>query len=331
MSKFKEQFIKSVEESLVNKLPKNQLDIVMDEITKVMSNYDITKDNHELITYVDVNGDILKRFCACLMIEGKSPKTIRAYSYMIKRFIDMIQKHFTDVGVYDIRLFLAYEKQRGISNRSLENTRAYLSAFFQWMEKDEIIPKNPCSKIPPIKYTEKVKLPFSPVEIDAMRLACKNTKERALVEFLLSTGVRLSELTAMKVSDIDWQNLSVHVTNGKGAKERTTYMTELAKTHLISYIEQRKEDGDCLFYNKNHEQLCLSGVRYILSVIAKRSEVNNVHPHRFRRTFASGLAARGMDIQEIKKLLGHTDINTTMKYVYSSDVQIQNSYKRYIV
>ena len=295
-----------------------------------MSDFNINKSDNAIIPYLNINEEILKRFCACLMIEGKSEKTIKKYRRTVNCLSEVVKKHFTDIGVYDIRLFLAYEKQRGVSNRTLENTRADISAFYQWLTREEIIPKNPCLNIPPIKYTDKVKLPFSTVEIDLLRSVCKNNKERALVEFLLATGVRVSELTSMKISDINFQNLSIHITHGKGDKERTTYMTDLAKTYLEKYINERCENGDCLFYNKDHQPIQISGVRYILGRIGKRACVENVHPHRFRRTFASMLAARGMDIQEIKRLLGHSNINTTMEYVYTSDGQVHNSYKKYI-
>jgi len=330
MSDCKEKFISSVSTALVGNFTQSQIEMVINEIIKELGNYELKNRETALMSFVDVNDGIMKRFCASLLIEGKSEGTIYQYRRTAERLFETVQKHFTQIGVYDIRYFLACEKQRGLSNTSLENTRANLSAFFQWMTNEEIIPANPCAKIKPIKCAEKVKIPYSTIDLDKLRIACKTKKERALVEFLLATGIRVSELAAMKVNDIDWNNLSVIVMKGKGDKQRTTYMTDLAKTHLIAYLEERKENGDYLFYNSKHNPLGDNGVRHILNNLGERANVNNVHPHRFRRTFASGLAARGMDIQEIKKLLGHSDINTTMEYIYTSDVQVQNSYRRYI-
>ena len=141
----------------------------------------------------------------------------------------------------------------------------------------------------------------------------------------------MSELSSMDISDIDFHNLTVHVRHGKGAKERITYITPVARKHLSNYLENRNEGSSCLLCNKNHGRLCSGGIQHLLKQIEKRSGVANVHPHRFRRTFASGLAARGMDIQEVKKLLGHSDINTTMQYVYTNDSQVKMSYDRYCV
>lgn len=330
MSEFKSLFLKSVEESLVGKLSQSQLEMVIDEVTKALKDYDIDKSKNELITYEAINEGILKRFCASLYIEGKSEKTIQQYKRTADKLFEATQKHFPNIEVYDIRLFLACEKQRGLANTSLENTRANLSAFFQWMTNEEIIPKNPCAKIAPIKCPEKVRIPFSSVDIDRLRLACKTKKERAIIEFLLASGVRVSELSEMKVQDIDFFALSVHVVHGKGDKERTTYITDLARTHLGTYLEGRKEKGDALFYGNKGRPITASGIRTLLIRIAARVDVANVHPHRFRRTFASGLAARGMDVQEIQKLMGHSDINTTMKYIHLCDESTKNAYRRYI-
>ena len=204
-----------------------------------------------------------------------------------------------------------------------------IAAFFQWLLKEDHIAKNPCMNIPAIKYPDKVRLPFSTVEIDKLRFACSTTRERAIVELLLATGIRVSELTGLRVDDINFANMSVHVRNGKGAKERTVYMTDLARQHLQAYLMERKTISDGLFMTKFGEPIMPGGIRDMMRNLGKRAGVDNVHPHRFRRTFATGLANRGMDIQEIKKLLGHSDINTTMKYVYTSDEKAQASYMRY--
>ena len=326
----KMQFLQQAEIELTPVL-RERAEEAIDIITRILGEYQVTKASTEIVPYSDTNGMLLKMYCACLMIGGKSEKTIAQYKRTAEKLALTVNKTFQEVTVYDIRYFLAVEKQRGVSNRTLENTRANLSAFFQWMAKEEHITKNPCMNIEPIKYTDKVRLPFSPVEIDSLRFACKTTKERAMIEILLSTGIRVSELTGLRVNDVNFNNLSIHVTNGKGAKERTVYMNDLAKTHLNNYLMEQDVIGSTIFMNKKKQSLNPGGVRYILNAIAKRAGVDNVHPHRFRRTFATGLADRGMDIQEIRKLLGHSNINTTLEYVYTSDEKAHASYLKYSV
>lgn len=197
------------------------------------------------------------------------------------------------------------------------------------MLEEELINKNPCRTIKPIKYADKIRLPFSSVDIDALRSVCKTEKERAIVELLLATGVRVSELCAICLSDIDFDRLTIKVREGKGSKQRTVYFNELSKKHLVAYLESRNANGGYVFYNKKKNPLNPGGVRHILNMLGNRAGVENVHPHRFRRTFATNLSNRGMEIQEIAKILGHANINTTLEYVYTSDERAHVAYRKY--
>jgi len=327
---YRSAFIRDVETALADNFSPEQVTIVSNVIAKALSEYEIAERCTDIVPLDDANERLIKRYRACLMVDGKSEKTIYQYIRTVRKLSECIRRPFTEMGAYDIRFFLAMEQERGVSARSRENTRANLSAFFQWMTNDEIIPKNPIASIKSVKYKEEIKLPFTEVEIDALRGACRTLKERALIEMLLSTGVRVSELASMEVGDINLDNLSVHVVHGKDDKERVTYTTAVSASHLKKYILSRGETGPNLFYNKKHEPLNAGGIRFILNGIAERAGVHRVHPHRFRRTFATGLARRGMDIQEIQRLLGHSNINTTMQYVCIDDSKVHASYKQFI-
>ena len=330
MADCKIQLIQDVTCSLVGKMGQSDIELVSDEMAIALRDYNVTKNITELVKYDGANELIVKRYKACMVISGKSPKTIAAYERTVKILFRTLQKNYTDMTVSDLRYFLALEKSRGVSNRTLENTRIQISAFFTWLLDEELIGKNPCRQIAKIKYEAKVRLPFSSVELDAIRSACRTKKERAIVEFLLSTGMRVSELCTICLSDINFDTLSIKVREGKGSKQRTVFMNELAKKHVIDYLTDRGISGEYLFYNKKKEPLNPGGVRFILKTIEERAGITNVHPHRFRRTFATGLANRGMEIQEIGKLLGHANINTTMEYVYTSDEKVMHSYRKYI-
>lgn len=323
-------FLQDVETALVAKYGAIQAADIADQVAKVLNGYEIMERCTDLVLQDDQNERLLKRYSACLAIDGKSKKTIYMYIRTVRKLSDAIQKPFPDMGAYDIRFFLGMEKERGVSNVSLENTRSYLSAFSQWMTNEEVIPKNPIAKLKPIKCPKEIKKPFSEVEIDALRGACRSLKERALIEILLSTGVRVSELAGMEIKDINQSTLSVHVIHGKGNKERMTYTTAVALKHLLAYLHDRSGNCQALFSNYKNGPLGVTGIQYILAEIGKRSGVENVHPHRFRRTFATGLAKRGMEIQEIQQLLGHANINTTMRYVYVDADKVQSSYRKFI-
>jgi len=331
MTDCKTQLISDVTGALITRLEPEDVEVVSDEMLIALRDYQVTRNVTDLAIYEGYNEKILQKYVACMMIEGKSPKTIAAYERIVKKLFLTLRKDYTDMTVSDLRYFLALEKNRGISNRTLENTRVQISSFFTWMLNEDMISKNPCRPIKPIKYEDKVRLPFSTIEIDAIRSACRNYKERAIVELLLSTGVRVSELCALCISDINFDTMTIKVREGKGSKQRTAYMNDLAKKHLLNYLEHRNCNGGYLFYNKKKQPLNPGGVRHILNTIGDRASVDNVHPHRFRRTFATGMSNRGMEIHEVSKLLGHVNINTTMEYVYTSDERVHISYMKYSV
>lgn len=329
MKDCREKLLKELE-VLIQTIDVSNTFLISNSIIKTLANYEIIERTTEIIPVDNINEKLLKRYAACLSIDGKSEKTIYQYVRICKKLLEVVDKPFTEIGTYDIRYYLALEKERDISNISLENCRAYLSTFFQWMTDEELITNNPVLKIKTIKSPEEIKLPFSDVEIDALRGACITKKERAIVELLLSSGVRVSELANMKIQDIDFQALKVKVVEGKGGKGRMTYTTPVSAKHVKDYLQDRKEDGDYIFYNKDHEPLKPGGIRYILNMLAQRANVQNVHPHRFRRTFATNLAKRGMDIQDIQQLLGHKSLQTTLTYVCTDEQKVESSYRKYI-
>lgn len=323
-------FIRDVELALSAVLEPDSIQMVSQVITKALADYELSERCTDLVPHDDENARILKRYRACLLVEGKSKKTVAQYSRSCERLAALIGKPFTEMGVYDVRFFLATEMERGVSDSTRETQRANLSAFFQWMTNEEIIQRNPIMSINPISFREKEKKPFTDVEIDALRGACKTSKERALIEVLTSTGMRVQELVDLNLDDIDFHTMRVKVLHGKGDKYRVVYTTRLALKYLSEYISDRKMTIRCVFCNRYGERITTGGVRKVLNTIAKRAGVDNVHPHRFRVTLASNLAARGMGVQDIQKILGHSNVDTTMGYIAVDDRKTHAEYNKYI-
>lgn len=240
---YRMSIISNTEAALSEMFTPDHVAVVSSILVKQLANYDIQKRCTELAPPDDGNYQLIKRYIACLSVDGKSERTLRHYHSRLLCFSSYIRKPFTEVGVYDIRLYLACEKERGVSNRSVNCYRAVLSSFYQWMLCEGFINKNPMALIKPIKYAKEIKKPFSDVEIDAIRSACHTLKERAIIEMLVTTGVRVSELCGMNVADVDAHTLSVHVVNGKGSKERVTYTTAVGLKHLQRYLADRSEEG----------------------------------------------------------------------------------------
>ena len=192
-----------------------------------------------------------------------------------------------------------------------------------------MIPRNPCAKISPIKCEEKVRLPFSAIQMDALRSACNSEKERALIELLVSSGVRCEELTNLSIEDINIRERMVIVRNGKGGKGRKTFMSDVAADHIEKYLNERNDEHIVLFASKQGRKYTVGGIQNLIRKIGTRAGVDNTHPHRFRRTFATNLYKRGMDLHEIQRLMGHSDVKTTLEYIYTDDDQIKAAYHKY--
>lgn len=327
MRDLRNELIQNIKLKMSEMLQEELLSQLTSVVTKELSKYEIAERETGIVPYENINTKILKTYIANLGLDGKSKNTAYMYERTLKQFSEFLHNQdLKTVTTFDIRNFLAQEKVRGISNRTLENTRSYISSFYTWLTTEDYITKNPCSAVKPIKYTVEVKKPFSAVEIDLLRSNCRNERERAIVEFLLSSGVRVSELVGLAVADIDFNTLSVHVRHGKGDKERYTYINDVTKDHLIKYLQENKIICGALFRGKRG-QYTKKGIATLLNGIAERAKVQNVHPHRFRRTFATNLAYRGMSVQEIKVLMGHANINTTMVYINLDTSKINTSYR----
>lgn len=201
-------------------------------------------------------------------------------------------------------------------------------SFFGWVQREGLIPNNPCGNLSTIKCGKEVRLPFSDVDIERLKETCETARDKALIAFLLSTGCRVGEVCGLNRADIDFANLECTVL-GKGNKERTVYLDNVAAMQLRIYLNTRTDTCEALFAGKGSERLQAGGIRKRLNEIGEKAGVENVHPHRFRRTLATTLINHGMPIQEVAKILGHEKIDTTMTYVYIDKTNVKNAYRRY--
>lgn len=297
-------------------------------LTIAISNYDVSEKSTALVTVDTADENILQLYAGTMLTEGKSKKTVAGYIRLLRKFREQVGKNFREINSFDVRIWIA-EMQKHVSARSCENYRAYLSAFFRWMSVEDLTQTNIMEKIKPIRYTEEVRHPFSEAEIDAMRTGCETLRDRAMLEVLLSSGIRISELCALDKEDIDFNTNTLTVRHGKGGKQRTTYITDVCKVHLLKYLESRSDSNPAVFVQRYGNRHTKNSAENDLHRIGSRSGVTDVHPHRCRRTFATNMYKRGMDIRTIQRLMGHSDINTTMVYVTATDQKIQSEYRRF--
>ncbi|MBR6875483.1 MAG: tyrosine-type recombinase/integrase [Bacteroidales bacterium] len=317
-------FLRGLESILAKEVTAESLPRIMSTVSDYMAGFTLEASGTE-DTEKD---DLLGAFIAAMEIQGRSRKTIERYKYLITRMLKSVKMPTRRITVYHLRAYLAGEKSRGIADRTLEGTRQVFSAYFGWLQRERLIDENPVSNLGAIRCRKKVKQVYSDIDIERLKLEYQSLRDRAIVLFLISTGCRVSEVTGLNRSDVNFGSLEV-VVLGKGNKQRTVYLSAFAAETLRRYLEQRKDKSEALFAGKGTDRLSPAGIRKMLKDLAARAHVEHVHPHKFRRTLATKLIRHGMPIQEVAAILGHDKLDTTMEYVVLNKEDLESSYRKY--
>lgn len=274
----------------------------------------------------------LEDFLMSKALEGKSPNTVERYRYELQRLLSYVNKAVEDISDGDISNYMrAYKAIRQISNQTLKNVRAVYSGFFAWLRDRDRIRKNPMVLVEDIKVEKKIKKPFTDEERELLLRNCETLRDKAMMEFLYSTAVRVSELVALNRNDIRWTTKDLTVF-GKGSKERTVYLNDRTNMYMKEYLETRTDDNEALFVSirNPHERLSKRGIENIIKRTGRRAGVDKAHPHRFRRTAATNALNRGMPVQEVAQLLGHAKLETTMVYCSVDQAGVKYHHQKYL-
>lgn len=282
-----------------------------------LQEYEIFERTTEIVPHDNTNLGLVRKFIATKKLEGKSEKTLRKYQPELEKLVEFLNKKLYEVDTYDLRLYLSlYKEKRKITNRTLDNMRKTISYFFGWMHDEGLIGRNPAKALKQIKYEKIVRKPFSAVERDKIKNACNIIRDLALTEFLYASGLRVSEVISLNRDSIDFITREASVI-GKGSKERKFYLSSVCCEYIAQYLRTRTDDNAALFVSTKspNSRLTKEGVELIVKNIGQKAGVDNVHPHRFRRTLATDLVRKGVPIQDVAKILGHSDLRTTQVYV----------------
>ncbi len=278
------------------------------------------------------NMKYLQLFLASKQIEGCSTKTLKYYELILSAFLKNINMVVKRITTEDLRKYLNdYQKKNNCSKVSIDNVRRVFSSFFNWLEDENYIIKSPVRRIHKIKTIKVVKETYSSEIMQLLRDNCANIRDLSIIDFLSSTGIRVGELVRLNKDDIDFTNKEC-VVFGKGSKERRVYFDSSTKLHLLQYLEERTDDCEALFVSllKPHKRLEIAGVEIMLRKLGKKLGIKKVHPHKFRRTMATNAIDKGMPVEQVQRLLGHTKIDTTMQYAMVDQNNVKNSYRKYI-
>ena len=323
----KQHLVSQIAQELSTEVSAASLNLIQDRLNEVLSMYEV-----EDVPGMQVDcetDDLLNAFLDAKEIEGRSEKTIAHYRYILNRMFKEVSVPIRRITVFHLRSYLMRKKNDGMADKTLEGMRSVLCSFFGWLQKEGLLKDNPCANLSPIKCVKKVRVPYSSVDIERLKESCKTDRDKAIVSFLLSTGCRISEVCGLNRDSVDFVTKECTVL-GKGNKERTVFIDDVTAMLLQRYLQSRTDSYESLFAGKGTERMTPGGVRAKLKTIAERAAVENVHPHRFRRTLATNLIGRGMPIQNVAVILGHDKLDTTMKYVYLDKADVRNSYKRYM-
>lgn len=334
-----EKILYEICDKMTDSLSQEQIQKLKNVLYIVFHNKIITEECTEIVpTETNEDLELIKMFMVFKRISGRKESTLLSYKNEILKFRCSLNKNLKEVNAMDIRYYLAnLTIKQNNSLVTIRNKFHVLNSFYTFLEAEEIINKNPCKKIETVKINDIIKEPYTARELEAIRNACRNYRERALIETLYSTGLRVSEFCSLNINHIDFNKQEFNVI-GKGNKERKVYLSDSACFYLQKYLEERFRNNDIssrsnepLFINlRKKERIDTSGVQWIVREIGKRGNVTNVHPHRFRRTFATDLLERGMKVEEIMILLGHSRIETTMIYCKVNNTTIESSFHKYI-
>lgn len=329
--KLKNQFIMS----LSHLFSSDEIEIISKQLDIAANDYDISEKETQLVVYEGEIPQLVKTYIVCKKIEGLSEATLYNYSSCLKNFFLEVRRMPEEIIANDIRVYLyRYQEVKKISNRSLDKIRETINNFYKWACDEGYVDKNPCNVIKPIKYEVKPRQAFSQIELEYIRRSCKTLREKAIIEVLYSTGCRVSELSNLKLSDVDWNNNSVHLF-GKGNKHRTSFLNAKAQVALKEYLNSRTDNCEYLFITerKPYRQIKKDAIEKVVRLIGGRTEEvsKNISPHILRHSFATTCIQRGMPISDISKLLGHSNLETTLIYSKNSMDNIKHEHQRCVV
>lgn len=314
-------------------LSHEQNEILEKTLLQVFSNFSLPAVSAELKSEdCQQNIQLINLFVAAKRIEGCSDSTIKYYSNTLTKMTESLQKSVCEINTNDLRSYLyTYQSIRHCSKVTIDNVRRILSSFFAWLEDEDYIVKSPVRRIHKVKTTQIVKETFSDENLERLRDHCTHPRDRALLDLLTSTGIRVGELIRLNRSDINFNEREC-VVLGKGDKERPVYFDAKTKVHLEQYLASRTDDSPALFVSLNepHSRLTIAGVENFLHRLGTASQVKHVHPHKFRRTMATMAIEKGMPIEQVQKLLGHSKIDTTLHYAIVNQANVKVAYRQYI-
>lgn len=318
-------------EKLSGRVTRSAMGAVLSCLDELSSAFTITTKTDQP---ADGLPDPLRFFLAAKTVEEKSPRTIRLYACILSRFFQTVTRPLREISTEDIRAYLSARRQAGNKAVTVGNIRRILSSFFEWCALEGFTPANPVRRITTIRSGKSPRKALKRIEVEQLRSSCESLRDKAMIDFLYSTGVRVSEFCSVKTDQVDWERKAVLIEHGKGDVTRWTYLNPEAEVSLRAYLDSRRDDSPFLFTTLKGSPSGLSPrtvqntVDRIVSRSGRRYSVR-ISPHVFRHTIATVLLQNGMPVEQVQRFLGHANVNTTLIYAEVRDEDVRRAHQMY--
>lgn len=296
-------------------------------IDEVLYKYEVTTKETALVTS-DINQKA-SLYLACKKLEGVAKGTLYNYGMELGKFDTFFNRPVSTITSMDIRMYMGSITE-GRMPSTVNTKMVPIRDFFKWLQNEEYIVSNPTKKIKAMKEPHRERTPLSNEQVEIIRDGLDDKRGKAIFEFFLATGCRVGEVINVKISEIDWNRMSLLVV-GKGDKQRRVFFNERTKVALKKYIDNRASYSEYLFVSSRFpfNKLGTRGVQLIFNKIEAKTEVGtNLYPHIFRHTFATRALSSGMPLEVVQVLLGHETIDTTRIYAKVKETNIEHMYKQ---
>ncbi len=328
----KKELIKTILQKMNGILDSSQLSALRETLEVTTQNFTVSysEDNRQIIDRE--NSELLSTFLSAKKIEGCSEKTLKYYSSTINHLFRKLQRPVNLITTPDLRRYLSdYQESHNSGKVTIDNMRRIFSSFFAWLEDEDYIVKSPVRRIHKVRTETLIKETINDEELELLRDSCTELRDLAMIDILSSTGIRVGELVNMNIDDVNFNERQCIVL-GKGKKEREVYFNARAKLHLQQYIKSRTDSNPALFVSLTapHTRLTISGVEVRLRNLGKKINQPKIHPHKFRRTFATMAIDKGMPIEQVQRLLGHVKIDTTLHYAMVNQTNVKLAHRKFI-
>ena len=340
-----EEIRNALRDELLEEIGADRLSMIEDKICLILGKWDCKIKETSLVVFDETDSTIMKRFFLAKGVQGCTKNTAETYRAILGSFFSTTMMRINDVTPDDVRIYIARKKVNGVSDNYLATIHRTLSSFFSWCYKEELISSNPMLRVEKIKISKKDESALTEEQMESLRYSAKTKREKALIEFLYSTGCRISEVVSLKSQDVDLVNSEILVL-GKGRKYRRVYLSNRAKFALIDYLESRNDSSPFLFtYDLSEVKYGLAehirgrldpagglgadGARTMIRNIGKRCGLY-VHPHLLRKTVATIALGKGMPIDQVREMLGHESIATTTIYAQTHGDEIKRSHAKFV-